>query len=321
MLNRIFVFLVTSFLFVQTTVASPSDYPSKPISIVVAFPAGSGTDLATRIIAAEMEKTLKQQLVVVNRPGANGTIGANSVARADPDGYTLLATSNTPLAIAPAMMTGVPYDPVQDFTPIIKTGILPSVLITRPDTELTDVEKLVDYAKKNPNKLTYASGNGTGIVAGALFADRADIEMRHIPYQGTPRAITDIIGGQVDIIFSDLTAAMPFITGGRVNALAITTPDKFEKLPTLLTLEEQGFPGYDISAWNGIFGPKGLPDEITRKIHTAAVSALETASVKERLLELGFVATQSSPEEFKDFMAPEVERWAQLISASGYAPL
>src|SRR5690606_10414045 len=232
-------------------------YPEKPITLVVPFPAGSGTDSVGRIFAEELSKELGQPIVVENKPGANATIAANYVAKAKPDGYTLFVTTNTSHSAAPWLMKNVAYDPIKDFTPIARGGNLPFLLVANPTRPYKTVHELVKYAKSNPDTVTYASGNSTGIVAGATFGVQAGLKLLHVPYKGTPQALTDLVGGQVDFMFTDFTSGMPFVKSGRLHAMAVSTAKRSELVPDLPSMEEAGMPEFDINSWNGYFGPAG----------------------------------------------------------------
>ena len=283
-----------------------ADYPDRPISLVVPFPAGSGTDAAGRIFAQEIGKHLNGQVIVENKPGANATIAANFVARAKPDGYTLFVTTNTSHSAAPFLMTNVPYDPVTDFTPIARGGNLPFLLVVNPKLPIKSVQELIDYAKKNPGKLTYASGNSTGIVAGATLGRRADIDILHVPYKGTPQAMTDLIGGQVDMMFTDLTSSLAFVKSGQMRALAVSTAKRSDITPDIPSMEEAGVKNFDINSWNGFFGPKDLPPEIVAKLNKAINDTVNDPAVKKRLADQGFDAFSGTPESFATAARPLV---------------
>lgn len=295
-------------------------YPDRPISLVVPFPAGSGTDAVGRIFATELGKRLGGQVIVENKPGGNATIAASYVARAKPDGYTLFVTTNTSHSAAPFLMKNVPYDPVADFTPIARGGNLPFLLVVNPKLPVKTVQELIAYAKKNPGKLSYASGNSTGIVAGGTLAHRAGIDLLHVPYKGTPQAMTDLIGGQVDMMFTDLTSSLSFVQSGQMRALAVSTAKRSQIAPDLPSMGEAGVTDFDINSWNGFFGPKGLPPEIVAKLNTAINEIVADPSVKKRLEDLGFDAFSGTPESFAAFVSQQRDLWGKMIEDAGIAP-
>ncbi|KCB25527.1 Bug family tripartite tricarboxylate transporter substrate binding protein [Bordetella hinzii] len=293
--------------------AAADTYPSKPITLVVPFPAGSGTDAVGRIFALELGNRLGQQIVVENKPGANATIAANYVARAKPDGYTLFVTTNTSHSAAPFLMKQVPYDPVKDFTAIARGGNLPFILVTNPKRPYKTVQELVDYARKHPGKVTYASGNSTGIVAGATLARRAGIDILHVPYKGTPQAMTDVVGGQVDFMFTDLASGLPFVQSGQLRALAVSTAERSAIVPGLPSMKEAGVADFDLNSWNGYFGPAGLPPAIVTRLNAAINDIVRDPAVKQKLAGLGFDAFSGTPQDFAAFVAAQRDLWGKLI--------
>lgn len=302
---------------VSLTATAHAAYPDRPISLVVPFPAGSGTDAVGRIFAAELSNLLGQQVVVENKPGANATIAAQYVARAKPDGYTLFVTTNTSHSAAPFLMKNVSYDPVKDFTPIARGGNLPFILVTDPKQPYTSVQELIDYARKNPGKVSYATGNSTGIVAGATLASRANIDILHVPYKGTPQALTDLVGGQVNIMFTDLTSGLPFVQSGQLRALAVSTAERSDIVPNLPSMREAGVRDFDLNSWNGYFGPAGLPPEIVTKLNTAINQIVAKPDVRKRLAGLGFDAFSGTPESFATFVSEQRDLWGNLIKDAG----
>ncbi|MNV24464.1 Tripartite tricarboxylate transporter family receptor [compost metagenome] len=294
-----------------------SDYPNKPITLVVPFPAGSGTDAVGRIFGSELSAILGQQIVVENKPGANATIAASYVARAKPDGYTLFVTTNTSHSAAPWLMKNVSYDPVKDFTPIARGGNLPFILVVNPKRPWKNVSELVADAKKNPGRITYASGNSTGIVAGATLANRAGIDILHVPYKGTPQGLTDVVGGQVDFMFTDLTSGLPFVQSGQLRALAVSTAERSAIVPDLPSMTEAGVKDFDLNSWNGYFGPAGLPPEVVAKLNAAINQVVAKPEVKKRLADLGFDAFSSTPEAFAQFVSDQRTLWGKLIKDAG----
>lgn len=295
-------------------------YPEKPITLIVPFPAGSGTDAVGRIFAEELSKQLGQPIIVDNKPGANATIAATHVAKSAPDGYTLFVTTNTSHSAAPWLMKNVSYDPVKDFTPIARGGNLPFLLVTNPNRPYKTVKELVDYAKANPGKVNYASGNSTGIVAGATLGNKAGIDIMHIPYKGTPQAMTDLAGGQVDFMFVDLAAGMPFVTSGRVHAMAVSTAKRSDLVPDLPSMEEAGIPDFDINSWNGYFGPAGMPADVVKTLNAAINKIVNDPDTKARLAKLGFDAFSGTPEDFAQFVSDQYKLWGEWIKAANIQP-
>lgn len=292
-------------------------YPDKPINLVVPFPAGSGTDAVGRIFAAELSEILGQQVVVENKPGANATIAANYVARAQPDGYTLFVTTNTSHSAAPWLMKNVPYDPVKDFTPIARGGNLPFILVVNPKRPYRSVSELIDFARENPGRVTYATGNSTGIVAGATLARRANIDILHVPYKGTPQALTDLVGGQVDFMFTDLASGLPFVQSGQLRALAVSTAERSSIVPNLPSMREAGVADFDLNSWNGYFGPAGLPADIVATLNAAINRIVADPEARKRLAGLGFDAFSGTPESFATFVGEQRDLWGKLIKDAG----
>ena len=250
--------------------AQAQTYPTRNITMVLPFAAGSGTDTTTRLIAAEVGKALGQQLVVDNKPGANGMLAATHVARAAPDGYTLFVTTNTTHSANPSLMKQLTYDPVKDFTPIARTGNLPFMLVINPDVPAKSVQELTAYAKANPGKLTYASGSSAAIVMGATYARRAGLDMLHVPYKSSPPALTDVIGGRVSMMFIDIPTGLPLVNAGKLRGLAVTTKDRSALLPDMPSMQETGVPDFDITSWQGWFGPANLPKDVVTKAECRA---------------------------------------------------
>lgn len=311
---------VTTIGLALSPVAAQAAYPEKPITLVVPFPAGSGTDSVGRIFAEELGKELGQPIVVENKPGANATIAANYVARAKPDGYTLFVTTNTSHSAAPWLMNNVSYDPVKDFTPIARGGNLPFILVTNPTRSYKTVKELIESARAKPGDIAYATGNSTGIVAGGRLAYATQTEMLHVPYKGTPQALTDLVSGEVDFMFTDLTSGMPFVNAGRLHAMAVSTAVRSALLPDLPSMEEAGVPDFDINSWNGYFGPAGMDPEIVKTLNAAINKIVSNPDTKARLAELGFDAFSGTPESFQQFVEEQYELWGQWIREANLQP-
>ncbi|MFC3864910.1 Bug family tripartite tricarboxylate transporter substrate binding protein [Alcaligenes aquatilis] len=297
-----------------------AQYPDRPITLIVPFPAGSGTDAVGRIFAEEIGKRVGQTIIVENRPGANATIAANYVKRAAPDGYTLFVTTNTSHSAAPWLMKNVPYDPVKDFTPIARGGNLPFILVTNPDRPYSTVEQMLQYAKDNPGQITYASGNSTGIVAGGTLDFQTGMKALHVPYKGTPQALTDLVAGQVDFMFTDVTSGLPFINSGRLKALAVSTAKRSALLPDLPAMEEVGLADFNITSWNGFFGPAGMDPERVQLLNRSINEVIQDDAVRQRLAQLGFDAFSGPPEEFAQFVQEQYTLWGKLITDAKLGP-
>ncbi|MDS1142298.1 tripartite tricarboxylate transporter substrate binding protein [Pusillimonas sp. SM2304] len=293
-------------------------YPDHAIRLVVGFSAGGTTDVVARIVGKEIGDALGQPVVVENRPGAGSNIATEMVARADPDGYTLYMVAVTS-AINQTLYKNLRFNLVEDFSPVALAVRVPNVLVVNPKVPVNSVKELVDYAKANPGKLNFASsGSGTSIhMAGELFKQLADIDVTHIPYKGSSPATTDLIGGQVDYMFDNMPSAWPHVEADKLRALAVTTADRSKTAPNLPTMQESGFPSFDVSSWFGVIAPKGTPDDIVTKLNEAILAALAKPEVQQRLEDLGAVPAKTTPAEFGDFIKSEVESWAKVVTASG----
>lgn len=293
-------------------------YPDHPIKMVVGFSAGGTTDTVARIVAKEMSEALGQTVVVDNRPGAGSNIASELVARSDPDGYTLYMVAVTS-AINQTLYKNLRFNLIDDFTPVALAVRVPNVLVVNPKVPVKSVKELVDYAKANPGKLNFASsGSGTSIhMAGELFKQSAGIDAVHIPYKGSAPAMADLIGGQVDYMFDNMPSAWPHVEAGSLRALAVTTADRSKTAPDLPTMQESGFPSFDVSSWFGVIAPKGTPDDIINKLNEVMLAALAKPQVQESLEDLGAVPAKTTPAEFGAFIKSEVEGWAKVVKASG----
>lgn len=304
------------------TIAAPARaaWPERPITLVVPFAAGSGTDTVARIVAQQLAAKLGQGVVVENRAGANGSVAATFVARAPADGYTLFMTTNTSHSANPSLLKTLTYDPVKDFSPVARMGNLPFLLVVDPKLPVTSVKELVAHAKANPGKLTYASGNSTGIVAGATFAKRAGVDILHVPYRSTPPAITDIIGGRISMMFVDITASLSQVNAGSLRALAVTTAERSKLLPNLPSMQEAGVPEFDITSWNGVFGPANLPPEVVQRLNKELAAIATDPEIVKKLAEIGFDAFTQTPDELGTFVKAQIANWARMIKEAGIEP-
>ncbi|MFO1396346.1 MAG: tripartite tricarboxylate transporter substrate binding protein [Burkholderiales bacterium] len=302
------------------TVASAQPYPSKPIRIVVPFPAGGTTDILARAVAAKLSETTGQPAVVDNRPGAGGNIGAELVAKSAPDGYTFLMGTVGTHAINPGLYAKMPYDHVKDFAPVILVAGVPNVLVVNPALPVNSVQELIAYIKANPGKVNFASsGSGTSIhLSGELFKTMTGLQMTHVPYKGSAPALQDLVGGQVQIMFDNLPSSLALIKGGKLKALAVTSAERSSALPDVPTVAEAGLPGFEASSWFGLLAPAGTPKEAIAKINGEVAKWLATPEAKEKLASQGAIAASGlTPEDFQKHIASETTKWAKVVKESG----
>ena len=300
--------------------AGAQNYPTRPVTIVVPFGAGSATDTITRVIQPALSEALKQSIVVEDRPGADGAIAATYVARAAPDGYTLLMASNSPLSAAPFLVKNIAYDAVRDFTPIARTGSYTLMLVVNPKLPVNSVDELVAYAKANPGKLSFASGNTSGIVGGETLKRWAGIDMVHVPYKSTPPALTDVIDGRVSMMFADLTTGLPHVQSHAVRALAVTRLKRSALVPDLPTMDEAGIKGFEMDSWAGLFGPANMPPAIVAQLNAEMRRVLDSPDVKKKMGIIGFEAFSSTPEELGAFVKVQLVNWGKMIKDAGLSP-
>jgi tripartite-type tricarboxylate transporter receptor subunit TctC len=294
-------------------------YPTRPVRLIIPFSAGGAADVPGRILADRLSPVLGQQLVIENRPGAGSTIGAESAARAAPDGYTLFMISNTHFVSA-GLYKKLAYDSLNDFTPISQITSAPNVLIVHPSLPAKNVKELIGLAKSRPGQINYASsGNGsTQHLTGALFSKMAGINMTHIPYRGSGPVTADLLAGQVQVGFPGIAGMLPHIKSGRLRALGVTSSKRSPELPDVPTIAEAGIKGYEMVAWFGIAGPKGLARELQMRLHGDLLKVLKTPEMQKALANAGQqVAYQERPEQFYDFMKVEAAKWAKVVQESG----
>lgn len=289
-------------------------FPSNPIKLVVPYPPGGASDVTARLLADKMQRTLKVPVVVENRPGANGNLAADLVARAPADGYTLLMANVGPNAISQSIYPKLSYDTVKSFAAVSQTTLVPIVLVGGPALPAKDLRELIDELKRNPGKHTYASaGNGSSNhLTGALFSSMAGVSAVHVPYKGDSPAITDVIAGHVSMMFTTAVAAMPHIKSGKVRALGIATNQRVPALSDIPTIAEAGVKGFDAASWGGIVAPAGTPKPVIQVLHKHVVDALEQPDVKAKLADLGAVIVASSPDEFQTYLKSETEKWGKV---------
>ena len=309
---------VLPFLFCVLAATTHAAYPDRPIRVIHGFAAGGGADIFLRTITPALSEILGQQVIVEYRTGAGGNLAMEAVARAAPDGYTLLM--GTPgLATNPSLYAKLPFKPLQDFAPISLIGSVPNVLVVNPGLPVNSVKDLIALAKEKPGALNYASpGAGTSLhLAAELFKLSAGVNIVHVPYKGGAQAQTDVVGGQVQMMFNVLPSALPLIKAGKLKALAVTGTARSESLPDVPTMIEAGVPGYTALTWNGILAPAGTPPEIVNKLHDALVKALHAPGMTEPLANIGQDPLTSTPDEFAAFLREETDKWSKVISVSG----
>ena len=296
-------------------------YPSKPVRIVVPFAPGGGVDLTARILAQKLTERVGQSFIVENRTGASGIIGTEFVAKSAPDGYTLLVGSQTTQAVVPAMYGKLNYDTTRDFAAVTEIATSPLVIVAHPSLPVKTVKDLIALAKARPGQLTFgAASGGTPHMAGELFKLVAHVDMLFVPYKGEGPAIADAMGGQISMVFSNLPVALPQAQGGRLRALAVTSPQRVATASGIPTAAESGLPGYEASTWFGLFAPAATPREVIGKLNADAVSALNVPEVKERMAGQGLFVVANTPEQFAAFVKTEIPRWAKVVRDSGVKP-
>ncbi|MEO7252810.1 MAG: tripartite tricarboxylate transporter substrate binding protein [Casimicrobium sp.] len=300
------------------TAAAQDKWPSKPITYVVPFPAGGTTDILARIISQKLGPALGTTVIVENRAGAGGNIGADYVAKAAPDGYTILGGTISSHAINVSLYPKLPYDPVKSFAPIALIGTNANVLVVGAASPYKTVQELTAAAKAKPGSISFASaGNGTSQhLSGELYKSLAGLDMVHVPYKGSAPAIQDVIGGQLPMMFDTSVVAGPFIQSGKVRALAVTSAKRTPQLPNVPTMAESGVPGYDLVSWQGIFAPAGTPPEILHRLQAEVAKVIKSPEIQERLGKLGMDPSTLTPEQFAAFQVAEIAKWAKVIKSA-----
>ena len=312
------VFLCT--LLFSQFLAHAQNFPSKTITLVTPFTVGSGTDQKARALAQIISNEYKVPVIVDPKPGASGFIAAQYVAKAAPDGYTILYTTNTTHAANEHLFKKIPYDPVKDFTPVALLFKGYMFLVVNPKSKIYSLNDLLDLARKNPGKVNFASGSSSSRVASELLAQMTNIDIMHIPYKSNPPAVTDLLGGQFDFMFADASTAVPQIQGGKLRALAVSGTSRIASLPNVPTVEEAGVKGYDMSFWNAIYLPAGAPEKITKQINEMFVKAAESSEMKNQLMKNGEERVVSTPEGLAKFQAAESLKWGKVIRAAHIEP-
>ena len=305
-----------------TAPAQTEQYPRKPIRIVVPYAPGGPADILARLIALRLNEAWKQPVIVDNRPGGNTIIGAELVARAQPDGYTLLVTYVGTLAINPGLYPKLPYDTLRDFAPVTMIATLPLILVVTPSLPANSVKELIALAKSQPGKLTYSSGGvGQGShLAAELFQTMTGTKMTHVPYKGNAPAVADVVGGHISMIFDGMSSSLPHVRSGRLRPLGVTTAKRSASIPELNTIEEAGVAGYDVGSWVGLLTTARTPKPIVAQLNREIVRILELPESRERLFAMGHELRAGSPDEFQEYIRSEIVKWAKVVKDSGAKP-
>jgi len=318
---RIAAALMASTLAPLVLSVQAAEWPQqKPISYVVPFTVGGSTDVVGRMLAQKLGERLNQNVVVENKPGAAGGIGASYVAKSPPDGYTLFGGTISTHAINASLYKDLRYDPVKDFEPVSLVATLPNVLLVDPNLGVGSVKELIEVLKRDPKKRTFASsGAGTSThLAGELFAEAIGVPLTHVPYKGTPPAMVDVSSGAVTFMFDQMTAALPLLQNGKLKLLAVTTKDRTALSPETPTMQEAGVPGFEMASWQAVYAPKGTPKPIVDRLSKEIALILKEPDIKEKLgVTMGMELVGSTPQELRDLMAKEIPRWAEVVKKSG----
>ncbi|HVL57750.1 MAG TPA: tripartite tricarboxylate transporter substrate binding protein [Burkholderiaceae bacterium] len=299
-----------------------SQYPTKPVRIIVGFPPGGGTDMLARLVGQKLQERWGQSVIVENRPGGNGIISARAAAAAEPDGYTLYMASSDHLVLVPQQYENLPYDTLRDFAPIIPVANQHMVLVVHPTVPANSVKELIELAKKKPGELNFASWGSGGLshLTGELFKLTAGIQMVHVPYKGTAPAVTDLLAGRdVSVMFATIASSVPNIKTGKLRGLAITAPERSPVLPEIPTTAEAGYPDFVMFSWNGLFAPAGTPRPIIDKINKDVTEILAMPDVRERLATLGVQASGGTPQAYAQQIRNDLKRWGDVVQRAGIA--
>ena len=322
---RALKFIVTTFALgalCWITAAAAQQYPAKPVRFVVPFAPGGSTDTLARTLGVKLSDFVGQQVVVDNRPGANGNIGMEIVARAAPDGHTIVLGYIANLAIGPGLYEKLPFDPVKDYAPITQLASSPNVLVAHPAVPARNFKELIALAKAKPGQINFASASvaSVGHLTGELLNNLAGIKMVHVPYKGSGQAVTDLLGGHVQLMFSGFSSTLPHIKSGKLRPLVVTGAQRSPALPDVPTIAESGFPGFEATAWYGVLAPAKTPKPIVTRLHAEIVKVLQLPDVKERLGNLGFEIVGSTPEQFAAYIKSEISKWEKVVKTSGAKP-
>ena len=294
-------------------------WPSKPVRVIVPYPAGGTSDILARTLGQKLTEIWGQPIVVENKPGANGNVGADLVAKAPADGYTLLLCDVGALAISPSVYTSLAFDPNKDFAPVTMVAYSPHILAVNPELPVKSVKELIELAKAKPGKLNYAASSVASAphLAGVDFASRAGITWAYIPYKGGAQAITDVIGGQADVLFNGMLATYPHVKSGKLRILAVSSANRMAAIPEVPTVAESGVPGFETGSWQGVLAPAGTPREVVARINADYARVLNTPEMRDKLSGQGAEVRVNTPETFAVFLRDETARWAKVVSANG----
>ena len=312
--------LMAGALSLLAVAANAQSYPSKPITFVVPFGPGSGSDLIARIIGQRLAAAHGQSVIVENKPGANGAIAAVQVARSTPDGYTIFLASNTPMSAAPSLNKTISYDPIKDFIALCRIGSFTQLLLVHPDIPAKSIQELVAYAKANPGKLSFASANASSVVAGETLKRTAGLDLLHVPYRSSVPAVQDVLGGRVSMLFTDMATGLPHHRSGALRGLATTRLQRSALVQELPTLDESGVKGFDMDSWAAFFLPANTPREIVTRLNTELRKIIDNPEVKAQIAATGFEAFSSSPEELDAFNKAQLVKWTKMIKDAGIQP-
>ena len=317
-LRHCFTAVVFASLLAAPVTAAAQTYPSKPIRLVSPYAPGGGTDILARLIGQKLSENLGQSVIVDNRPGGGGVIGTELVAKSPPDGYTIMLASPSPIVVAPHLHRKLAYKPLQDLAPITLISVVPALLIAHPSLPAKSVKELVALARSRPGQLTFSSsGNGgTGHLAGEMLKMMTGVDMIHVPYRGTGPATIAVLSGEVSLSFGNIIATLPYVKGGRLRALAVTTPERSPVLPDVPAVAET-LPGYSAGPWYGVLAPAGTPPEIVARLNQEIVKILRSPEVKQNLSSEGADPVGSTPAEFAALLRAETERWGKVVKAAG----
>lgn len=310
---------LTCALSIAAQAAEPAAYPNRPIRFIVPFGAGSATDVVARTVGQNLSEALGQAIVVDNRAGANGTIGAELAAKSPKDGYTILMSTNTPSAAAPSLMKKINYDPVKDFAPIARVGTIAFVLVTNPSLPVKNMPELIALAKKQPGKLTAGSGSAGSLVPIFMLQQMAGIELTHVPYKSIPPALTDVISGQINMVYADMVNGAPQVKSGKLRGLGVTSRKRDPLLPEVQAIAET-VKDFELIAWFAMFAPAGTPQPIIDRLSAESAKILARKDVRERFAVLGIQVDPMKPAELGKFQKSELEKWARLAKAANIIP-
>jgi len=300
--------------------SAAQNYPSRPVTFITPFAAGSVTDATARMIALHLQGALGQPFIVENRAGAGGLVAAQAVSRANPDGHTLLITTNSTHSAAPGLFKNVPYDPIKDFTAVARIGSFPSLIAVHPGQPINSMQEFVAYAKANPGKLSYAHGNSTGHITGEALKRRTGIDVVRVAYRSNPAAMTDLIAGHIPAMIPDFGVALPQLRERKIRGLAVLTRERSTMVPNLPTLHETVLPNFDLLAWAGIFAPANLPAPIAARLSGELEKMLSRPDVKERFVNAGVEVFYGGPMQFDEYVRAELVKWTSLIREAGIEP-